>query len=84
MTTLQKLEKRIRELNIDIATDMGRKSYSFGLADQRDLLEEAAKEIRKFISAPPVLLVSDADFSEADMAEWRRPGFITYGPLSNV
>lgn len=52
MTTLQKLEKRIRELTANIDGCLTRKTYSFSQADERDLLEEVAKRIKELERGP--------------------------------
>ena len=48
MNVLEKLEKRVKELDMTVKLSLASDGYSFSAADQRELLEEAAACIREY------------------------------------
>ena len=65
LQTIEKLQRRAKELDQKVKRSVSYNDYAFGAADDRDLLEEAIKALR-----PPLLIgwdVGGADFAEPDM-----------------
>lgn len=65
MTTLEKLERRIRECDLTVKHSLSYGAYDFAAAEERDLLEEAVSRIRE-LEFPTVFI--DAYAKEAKRA----------------